>query len=103
VLGLEVWAWRIRHYIGAYAALLGGVDALVFTGGIGENSGEGRLLATKGLEFLGISVDPYLNSRRSVEPRAISPSQSETSVFVIPTREEFEIALQTAALLGTSR
>jgi acetate kinase len=103
LLGLEVWAWRIRHYIGAYAALLGGVDALVFTGGIGENSGEGRLLATRGLEFLGISVDPYLNSRRSVEPRAISPSQSETSVFVIPTREEFEIASQTAALLGTSR
>jgi len=103
LLGLEVWAWRIRHYIGAYAALLGGVDALVFTGGIGENSGEGRLLATKGLEFLGISVDPYLNSRRSVEPRTISPSQSETSVFVIPTREEFEIASQTAALLGTSR
>ena len=103
LLGFEVWAWRIRHYIGAYAALLGGVDALVFTGGIGENSGEGRLLATKGLEFLGISVDPYLNSRRSVEPRAISPSQSETSVLVIPTREEFEIASQTAALLGTSR
>ena len=103
LLGLEVWAWRIRHYIGAYAALLGGVDALVFTGGIGENSGEGRLLATQGLEFLGISVDPYLNSRRSVEPRTISPSQSETSVFVIPTREEFEIASQTAALLGTSR
>ena len=103
LLGLEVWAWRIRHYIGAYAALLGGVDALVFTGGIGENSGEGRLLATQGLEFLGISVDPYLNSRRSVEPRTISPSQSETSVFVISTREEFEIASQTAALLGTSR
>ena len=100
---LEVWGWRIRHYIGAYAAVLGGVDAVIFTGGIGENSGHGRLLATKGLEFLGITIDPYLNSREARGARTISPAGAAVTVMVIPTNEEREIATQSADLISTAR
>lgn len=100
---LEVWAWRIRHYIGAYAALLGGLDALVFTGGIGENSVRGRREATLGLEFLGVALDPYLNERRSSSARYVSPSGASVAVMVIPTNEELEIATQVAAIVGQAR
>ena len=100
---LEVWAWRIRHYIGAYAALLGGLDALVFTGGIGENSVEGRVLATQGLEFLGLTLDPSLNSEARSDPRIVSLVGSGAVVMVIPTNEEREIAQQTASLVSSAR
>lgn len=100
---LDVWAWRIRHYIGAYAALLGGLDALVFTGGIGENSVLGRREATAGLEFLGVALDPYLNERRSSSARYVSPSGASVAVMVIPTNEELEIATQVAAIVGQAR
>jgi acetate kinase len=103
VLALDVWAWRIKHYIGAYAALLGGLDAVVFTGGIGENSAEGRLLATQGLDFLGVTIDPYLNSRPNSHTRTISPPTAQVSVYVIPTQEELEIARQTAVLISSPR
>jgi acetate kinase len=98
-----VWAWRIRHYIGAYAALLGGLDALVFTGGIGENSVEGRVLATQGLEFLGLTLDPSLNSEARSDPRIVSLVGSGAVVMVIPTNEEREIAQQTASLVSSAR
>jgi len=100
---LGVWAWRIRHYIGAYAALLGGLDALVFTGGIGENSVEGRVLATQGLEFLGLTLDPSLNSEARSDPRIVSLVGSGAVVMVIPTNEEREIAQQTASLVSSAR
>ena len=100
---LGVWAWRIRHYIGAYAALLGGLDALVFTGGIGENSVEGRVLATQGLEFLGLTLDPSLNSEARSDPRIVSLVGSGAVVMVIPTNEEREIAQQTASLVSSGR
>jgi acetate kinase len=100
---LEVWAWRIRHYIGAYAALLGGLDALVFTGGIGENSAEGRVLATQGLEFLGVTLDHSLNSEAQSDPRSVSLAGSGAVVMVIPTNEEREIAQQTASLVSSAR
>jgi acetate kinase len=100
---LEVWAWRIRHYIGAYAAVLGGLDALVFTGGIGENSVEGRVLATQGLEFLGLTLDPSLNSEAQSDPRIVSLAGSSAVVMVIPTNEEREIAQQTALLVSSAR
>lgn len=103
LLAMEVWSWRIRHYIGAYAALLGGLDAVVFTGGIGENSAEGRALALRGLEFMGVSLDSYLNSRPNSATRTISPAASPVSVYVIPTQEELEIARQTAALVSSPR
>jgi acetate kinase len=102
-LALGVWAWRIRHYIGAYAALLGGLDALVFTGGIGENSADARVRCVEGLGFLGIEIDNHLNARDGSLSRIISPSGSSVAVMVIPTNEELEIALQTADVVRRAR
>lgn len=102
-LALNLWSRRIRHYIGAYAALLGGVDALVFTGGIGENSADARLRCVEGLSFMGIEVDEYLNAREVSTSRTISPSGSAVAVMVIPTNEELEIARQAADLLEGAR
>ena len=102
-LALGVWAWRIRHYIGAYAALLGGLDALVFTGGIGENSADARVRCVEGLEFLGVEIDNHLNRRDGSQSRIISPSGSSVAVMVIPTNEELEIALQTADVVRRAR
>jgi acetate kinase len=99
-LALEVYLHRIRHYIGAYAAVLGGLDALVFTAGVGENSDAVRAGAVRGLEFLGITIDPDANAARSREPRSISPAGSPVAVLVIPTDEELEIARQTSRLVG---
>jgi acetate kinase len=97
---LAVYCHRIRHYVGAYAAQLGGLDALVFTAGVGENNGVLRERALRGLEFLGIHVDSARNESPSRAARRISPDGSPVEVLVIPTNEELEIARQTAALLG---
>ena len=88
LLALRVWSWRVRHYIGAYAALMGGPDALVSTGGIGENSVEARLLCVEGLGFMGIEIDEYLNGRGASAARTISPAGGGVAVMVIPTNEE---------------
>jgi acetate kinase len=97
---LDVYLHRIRHYIGAYAAVLHGLDAVVFTAGVGENSDVVRAGAVRGLEFLGIAIDPDANAARARGPRSISPAGSPVAVLVIPTDEELEIARQTARLLG---
>ncbi|AYF99387.1 acetate/propionate family kinase [Protaetiibacter intestinalis] len=94
---LDVYVHRLRHYIGAYAAVLGGIDALVFTAGVGENSEVVRRRAVAGLEFLGLAVDPARNAVRSPEPRFISPEGCTTAVLVVPTNEELEIARETRA------
>ena len=94
---LAVWRHRIRHYIGAYIAQLGGLDALVFTAGVGENNALLRRRALAGLEFLGIEVDDNRNELHSREARAISPVGSRVAVLVIPTNEELEIARQSLA------
>lgn len=94
---LDVYVHRLRRYIGGYAAELGGIDALVFTAGVGENADYIRRRAVAGLEFLGLSIDPELNAVRSREPRYISPAGSPAAVLVIPTNEEFEIARETRA------
>ena len=101
VLAIEVMLHRIRKYLGAYAAELGGVDAVVFTAGIGENAGWLRARAVERLGFLGIAVDEQRNGRGE-GPRRISPDGSPIEVLVIPTDEELEIATQTAhvALAG---
>lgn len=95
---LAVWRHRIRHYIGAYFAELGGLDALVFTAGIGENNSLLRRRALSGLEHLGIEVDDDLNELASRSARYISPKGARVAVLVIPTNEELEIARQCAAL-----
>jgi len=96
---LAVWRHRIRHYIGAYIAELGGVDALVFTAGIGENNALLRRRALAGLEFLGIEIDDDRNELASSQPRFISPEGAAVAVLVIPTNEELEIARQTIAVV----
>lgn len=98
VLALEVYYHRIRHYVGAYYAHLGRVDAIAFTAGVGENSPETRAGALAGLERLGIVVDPERNAVDSQEARVISPAGAEVAVLVVPTDEELEIARQTAAV-----
>jgi acetate kinase len=95
ILAIEVMLHRLRKYLGAYAAELGGVDAVVFTAGIGENAGWLRARAVERLGFLGISVDAQRNGRGD-GPRRISPDGAAVEVLVIPTDEELEIATQTA-------
>jgi acetate kinase len=98
-LAFEVYIRRLQKYIGAYAAELGGLDALVFTAGVGENSALVRARAVEPLGFLGISVDQALNGGSSSNSRVISPSDSPVSVLVVPTNEELQIALETVAVI----
>ena len=79
---------------------LGGLDAIVFTAGVGENNATLRGEVLEGLEFLGISVDAERNAVRSKEPRLISPDGAGVAVLVVPTNEELEIARQTAVAAG---
>lgn len=98
-LALEVYTHRIRSYVGAYAAQLGRVDAIVFTAGVGENSAVVRELALAGLEAFGVEVDPERNAVSGSEARRISTDASATAVLVVPTNEELEIARQTLQLV----
>lgn len=97
-LALQVWRHRIRHYIGAYFAQLGGLDALVFTAGIGENNALLRRRALSGLAHLGIRVDDERNEAATRQARVISPEGAPVTVMVVPTEEELEIARQAASL-----
>ncbi len=97
-LAQEVSTYRLKKYIGAYAAAMGSLDAIAFTGGIGENSVVVRRMATEGLGILGIEVDPELNAGRSKQAHDIATADSRVRVFVIPTDEEGEIARQTYAV-----
>ena len=99
-LAFDVVVHRLKHYVGAYLAILGGIDVLVFTAGIGENSVALRSAVTEGLEGLGISIDRARNGARSKQARVISPDGSRVVVAVVPTNEELAIARQTAALVG---
>jgi len=99
-LALDVYVHRLRKYIGAYAAELGGLDALVFTAGVGENSALVRSLAVERLGFLGIGIDPALNEARSGEARPISPPDADVAVLVVPTDEEWQIARETLDIVG---
>ena len=98
-LAVSMYAYRIKKYIGAYIAALGGVDILVFTGGVGENQMGIRQLACEGLEFMGIRIDEKANQMRG-EEAIISTRDSKVKVTVIPTDEEWMIALDTLNLLN---
>lgn len=100
-LALEVQTYRNRKYIGAYMAVLGRVDALVFTAGIGENDEIVRARSLRGLSGFGVEIDNDLNQRRMAEPFLISGSNSRVKVWVIPTNEELAIARESAAVLTT--
>ena len=93
-LALRIFTRRVRKYIGAYAAIMGGLDCIVFTAGIGENSATVRQMACEGLEFLGIAIDPAENQRNSLRI-----GKGRTEVLVIPTDEELAIAQETRAVL----
>ncbi|MEG9326796.1 acetate kinase [Salinimicrobium catena] len=97
-LALDMNAYRIKKYIGAYTAAMNGLDAVVFTAGIGENSDVIRKLVCSDMEYLGIELDTEKNAQRSKENREISKMDSKVKVLVIPTNEELEIAKQTFAM-----
>ncbi len=91
-LALEMFCYRARKYVGAYCAVLGRVDGVVFTAGIGENDPDVRARVCEGLELFGIAVDGERNSAEVSGPRYVSPEGTPTAVLVIPTDEEAEIA-----------
>ena len=99
-LAKEMYTYRIRKYIGQYAAAMGGVDIIVFTGGAGENQWEVREGATQGLEFMGVKMDESLNRSCRATEAILSAEDSKVTVCCIPTDEELMIALDTEALAG---
>jgi acetate kinase len=99
-LALLMNAYRIKKYIGSYVAALGGLDAIIFTAGIGENSPFIRSLVCKDMEFFGLELDEAKNDIRSKEIREINLPQSKTKILVVPTNEEVEIANQVFELLS---
>ena len=98
-LALKVFEYDVRKLIGSYAAAMGGVDAIIFTAGVGENGPELREAITSGLEFMGVKLDAEKNKVRG-EERIISTEDSKVKVLVIPTNEELMIAMDTAEIVG---
>ena len=98
-LAVEVAAYRIKKYIGSYAATLNGVDAIVFTGGIGEHSDLMRRLVMEGMEYLGVDFDFEANKEHSDGVRVLSKPDSKVKVFILPTNEELSIARETKELV----
>ncbi len=97
ILAIDMWGYVLRKYIGSFIAAMGGVDAIIFTAGIGENDCAGRARAVEGLECFGIKLDPERNKVRGEEAK-ISADDSKVQVWVIPTNEELAIARDTLAL-----
>jgi len=98
-LAFDVYCHRIKKYLGAYLAVLGRLDAVVFTAGVGQNAAVVRAACLAGLEGLGITVDPARNEQRPGGPFVVSPDGSPVAVLVVPTNEEWEIARQTVAVV----
>ena len=99
-LAFNVFCYRLKKYIGSYAAAMGGLDVIVFTGGIGENSSMVRELVLSELDFLGIQLDDKLNQAGEKGEREISIKESRVKIFVIPTNEELVIALDTMRIIS---
>jgi acetate kinase len=99
ILALHMSAYRIKKYIGSYVAVLNGLDAIVFTGGIGENSKLMRELVCQDLDFLGIEMDPEKNLNPTKGIQTINTSDSKTTILIVPTNEELEIAKQSMKLI----
>tara|TARA_R110002012_G_scaffold55131_4_gene140829 strand:- start:293 stop:1483 length:1191 start_codon:yes stop_codon:yes gene_type:complete len=98
ILALEMNAYRIKKYIGAYAAAMNGLDAVVFTAGIGENSSTLRNLVCTDMDYLGITLDPAKNESKSSNLREIGSTNAQVKILVVPTNEELEIAQQAFGL-----
>ncbi len=101
-LAFDVYAYRVRTYVGAYYAALGELHAVVLTGGVGQHSPALRAAALGGLEGLGIVLDPARNDARSADARRVSTDGSDVAVLVVPTDEEWEIARQALAVVRGS-
>lgn len=99
-LGLDMYHYRVRKYIGAYAAAMGGVDVVVFTGGIGENGPESREEMCKGFEFLGLDFDLEVNRGSRGKELIISKPSSRVTAMVVPTNEELVIARDTEEIIS---
>jgi acetate kinase len=100
VLAFDAYCHRIRKYVGAYHAVLGRLDAVVFTAGVGENAAEVRAACLSGLSHWGIDVEPGRNTAAGHEARLISPDAAAVAVCVVPTDEEFAIAREVVTLIG---
>ena len=100
ILAYEMYAYRIKQFIGNYTAAMNGLDAIVFTAGIGENDTLVRKLVCNDMEYFGIILDPEKNSIRSHDIREINADGGKTKILVIPTNEELEIARQTFELVN---
>jgi acetate kinase len=98
-LAYEMYAYRIKKYIGSYAAALNGVDAIVFTGGVGENDVNVRKMVCTDMDYLGIQIDEQKNRVRSGEIREINTDDATVKVLIVPTNEELEIVKQCYELL----
>jgi acetate kinase len=99
ILGMQMYDYRIKKYIGAYAAVLGGVDILIFTGGIGENADITRRGVATGLEFLGLELDDSINTGLRETTKVISKSESKGTIIVVTTDEELVIAEDTQMII----
>ena len=99
-LALDMNAYRIKKYIGSYAAVMNGLDAIVFTAGIGENSDVIRKLVCKDLDYLGIDLDTEKNNIRAKKITEIHKNNSKTKILIVPTNEEVEIAKQSFELIN---
>ncbi|MDR1161607.1 MAG: acetate kinase [Tannerellaceae bacterium] len=100
ILALDIYNYRIKKYIGAYAAALGGVDILVFTGGVGENQWTTRKVVCSGMEYMGMKLDPEKNDGMRGEEMIISAPDSQVTIMVVPTDEEYMIASDTMEILN---
>ena len=98
-LAMAIYDYRIKKYIGAYAAAMGGVDVIVFTAGVGEHQWDVRQASTEGLEFLGVKIDQEKNRKNFGEEEVISTPDSRVKVVVVPTDEELLIASDTLDLV----
>ncbi|MDR1335502.1 MAG: acetate kinase [Tannerella sp.] len=99
LLAMKMYIYRIRKYVGAYAAALGGVDILVFTGGVGENQTSLRAEVCRNMEFMGIRLDEHINSGVHGRETLVSTPDSAVKVIVVPTDEEYMIASDTQMIL----
>jgi acetate kinase len=98
-LAVEMFCYRIKKYLGAYTAILGKLDAVALTAGIGENAAEIRLRSLSGLAHLGIVIDPERNTTRGSGVRQIQTDESPVKVLVVPTHESLEIAIETLSIV----
>lgn len=100
IMTLDVYNYRIKKYIGAYAAALGGCDILVWTGGVGENQWQTRRDVCKGMEYMGMEIDEKVNEGLRGVEQVISTPESKVKILVVPTDEEFMIASDTLDILN---